>query len=71
VGHEHRNLVSHASEKAVDMAVDLGDLDVGVTILYDELVRNDSRWFFEGYKPRATPRATFLESSLHAISWQP
>jgi hypothetical protein len=33
VGHEHRDFISHASEKAVDMAVNLGDLDVGVTIL--------------------------------------
>lgn len=40
MGHEHRDFISHASEKAVDVAIDLGDFDVGVTILCDEMIRN-------------------------------
>lgn len=33
MGHEDGNLLAQASEQAVDVAVNLGDLDVGVAIL--------------------------------------
>jgi hypothetical protein len=70
VGHEHRDFIPEASEEPVDVTVDLGDFEVGVTILYEN-VKNGSGWCSKGCKPRAAPRATFFESIRHAISWQP
>lgn len=40
MGHEDRDLIPKASEEAVDMTVDLGDFEVGMAILYEN-VRND------------------------------
>jgi calcineurin-like phosphoesterase family protein len=33
VGHEHGNFISQPSEETVDIAVDLGDVDVGMAVL--------------------------------------
>lgn len=33
VGHEHRDSIAQSGEQSVDMAVNLGNLDVGVAVL--------------------------------------
>lgn len=73
VGHEHRDSIAQSGEQSVDVAVDLGNLDVGVAVLCSESVRKASRLCscLKDYKPRASPRATFFESMRQAISWQP
>lgn len=39
MGHEHGASITQTSEETVDMTIDLGNLDVGVAVLYGERVR--------------------------------
>ena len=43
VGHEHGDFFSQTSEETINIAVDLGDLDVGVTVLWEEMVSDKFR----------------------------